>query len=102
MAMLSLKHIHVQYETMVSGPDLDCYRVVLYVQPSGDDMMDMLHHEELFRTPEEAARLRKAISDKGMLNLEHWVWSPSLATAFGDLQVKPTAVLKTTPYTPKF
>jgi hypothetical protein len=102
MATLNLKGIHVQYETVVSGPNLDCYRVVLYVQPMCDDLMDMLHHEELFTTPEEAARLRKAIQTKGCLNLEHWVWSPSLATAFGDLQVKPTAVLKTTPYAPKF
>lgn len=102
MVTISLKHIHVQYETVLAGPNLDCFRVVLYVQPMLDDLMDTLFHEELFSTPEEATRLRRAIVAKGSINLEHWVWEPSLATGFGDLQVKPTATLKTIPYAPKF
>lgn len=102
MATISLKHINAQSEIVMCGPNHDFFRVVMYVQPSIDDLMDTLFHEEMFVHPEDAARLRKAISAKGVINLDHWVWEPSLATAFGDLQVKPTATLKTTPYATKF
>jgi len=101
MATMKLKHIHVQYTIAGAGGGHKGYRVVLYVQPMLDDAMDSLFHEGLLRH-EEAERLVKAIKAKGEIDLERWVWSPSLATGFGHLQVAPTAVLKTEFYTPKF
>lgn len=99
MSTFHLKGVHVMYETL---RDKDGFRLQLFVQFTLDDSMDVLTHEELFATPYEVKRLRAAVGERGVLNLDHWVWVPSEATPFGNLQVKPTAVLKQEIYQHKF
>ncbi|WP_219096274.1 hypothetical protein [Pseudomonas sp. UMAB-40] len=78
------------------------FRVQVQVLPGSDESWEQLIHEELFSSSVNAERLLVAVSTRGTLNLDHWVWSASKASPFGQLQVAPTATLKKEFYTPAF
>lgn len=88
-------------EVVKAERGLEGVRVTVTVQNMSDDPMDVLWHEGLF-TPEEARRLVEYIRRRGVLNLNHWYWVPSMATPFRQLQMRPVAQLQKTPYVPTF
>ena len=90
-------NIEIAHSTRPAG-----FRVQVEVLPGGDEMWERLIHEELFSSRVSAERLLAAVSARGSLNLNHWVWSPSKASPFAQFQEEPTAVLKTEFYTPAF
>lgn len=77
------------------------FRVCVMVLPGGDEMWESLTHTALLTKP-EADRLRDAIVTRRLLDLDHWVWTPSRCTPFAQLQAAPSATLQSTPYVPRF
>lgn len=69
------------------------YRVMAYIIPGMDEMIETLWHYKMFRTQGEAEALIDAIRcNRNTIDLAHWTWMPSPCTPFGNLQKDPTAV----------
>ena len=90
MNQFRLAYQEVHFGIQRASRGLGC-RVYLQVAPSSDDGMDTVTHQALLRDRREANILIENIRRKGVLNLDHWIWNPSVCSAYAQLQCRPTA-----------
>lgn len=70
------------------------YRVVLYWRPMHDEMWEILQHFALFGSQGEAEKLAAKARQRGSIDLNYWVWSPTQCSCLGFMHDAPTAKLE--------
>lgn len=71
------------------------HRIIAYIRPGSDEMIERLEHFALFASSADAEDLAKAIGRAREIDLDCWIWSPSQATPFAAFQVAPVAIAET-------
>lgn len=71
--------------------ETNTYSVQLMFCPGSDEMWESMTHAAGFPTEARAQAFAERISQKGRLDLDHWIWYASVCTPFSDLQQRPVA-----------
>lgn len=85
------------FKTSVVREKTGGFRVHLLFGGEMDSPIEGMDHEALFEASSDAQRLADRIERAGTFDPKHWLWSPSLACAYGFMHSPPTATYETTP-----
>lgn len=77
--------------SVVRNRETNTYSVALAICPGMDEMWESLTHDAGFPTEARAQAFAEKIGQKGVLDLDHWMWYSSVCSPFSDFQQKPVA-----------
>ncbi len=97
MNKLSFDNLFTRFEIVQAKGKTNSFRIHFYIKTRSSEQAQIIVHEQLFATRDDAIRMVSRIVMRGAINLDHWIWSVNKEHSVTAFHVKPVARYKTQP-----